>query len=301
MSLMRPVLNLMLRLFEQPYLARVNEPADVRASFDRKARLMFRSPRGTRCEWDDLGGVRALRVCHGQAQGDAQILYLHGGAYVFGSPRSHQGIAGQMSRLTGLPVWLPHYRLAPEHPFPAALDDALAACRAMPSPVIIAGDSAGGGLALALLARICAEGLPQPLMTISFSPFADMTYSGGSIKSNARAEVMLPVRRLEELREMYLQGADPRDPRCSPLFADFKGAGPVVMTASDSEILRDDARRMAARLRGQGVAADLIEGRGLPHAWPYFHPILPEARATLRDIAARIARVIPPSSPQSGS
>lgn len=291
----------MLRLFEQPYLARVVEPADVRASFDRKARLMFRPPRGTRRDWGDLGGVRSLNVVHRNAEGPAQMLYLHGGAYVFGSPRSHQGIAGQLSRLTGLPVWLPDYRLAPEHPFPAALDDALAAYRAMSGPVILCGDSAGGGLVLALLARICAESLPQPLMTIAFSPFVDMTYSGASIKTNAKAEVMLPVQRLEELREMYLQGADPRAPGASPLFAGFTGAGPVVMTVSDSEILQDDARRMQARLTEQGVKAELIEAHGLPHVWPYFHPILPEARTTLRQIAARIAAVTAPSSRQSGS
>lgn len=295
MSLIRPLLNLALRLFERPYLSRATDPARVRASLDRKARLMFRPPLGTKRQWCDLNGVSTLKVAHRDADSSVKILYFHGGAYVFGSPRSHHGVAGQLSRLTEMPVFLPHYRLAPEHPFPAALDDALAAYRAISGPVIIGGDSAGGGLALALLARICAGNLRQPLMTFAFSPFTDMTYSGASIQNNAKSEVMLPVHRMEELRDIYLQGADPRDPRASPLFADFTGAGPVVITASDSEILQDDSRRMVTHLQSQNVTADLIMGHDLPHVWPYFCSILPEARQTLRDIAGKIRQITPVS------
>ena len=216
------------------------------------------------------------------------ILYLHGGGYVFGSSDTHRAMLGRLSLLSGLPACLPDYRLAPEHPFPAAVDDALAVNAALagrPGGVIIGGDSAGGGLALAVLAEILRQGGACPRAAFAFSPLTDMTFSAPSIAANAGSEVVLPAHRAQEIAELYLVGADPRDPRASPLFADFRGAPPVWLAASDSEILLDDTRRMAERLRKQGVEVHQQIGHDFPHVWPFFQPFLPEARTTLRALA----------------
>ncbi|SEQ11604.1 alpha/beta hydrolase [Thalassovita taeanensis] len=290
MSLRRPVLNLVLRLTEKPYLARVQDPEKARAGFEGKARLWFRAPRGTTTTQVMLGSVPALRVEALQAGDPGVVLYFHGGAYVFGSPRTHRGMLAHLSRMTGLPAILPYYRLAPENPFPKALDDALSSYRALlasvpPEQIVLGGDSAGGGLVLALVAALRQAGAPLPRAAFALSPFTDMSFSGASIQRNARCEVMLPTSRLTELRDMYLQGADPKDPRASPLFGDFNGSGPVLLTVSDAEILEDDSLRMADVLRAQGVHVDLLHRGGLPHVWPMFQRLLPEADRDLAEIA----------------
>ncbi|NHX27833.1 alpha/beta hydrolase, partial [Escherichia coli] len=193
------------------------------------------------------------------AMSDAVILYFHGGGYVMGSARTHRAMLATLSEMAGVPACLPDYRLGPEHPFPAAFDDAVAAYRGLLArgfrgdQIILGGDSAGGGLALALLAEICRAGMPQPLMSFAFSPLTDLTMTSASLRDNARREVMLPPERMAELPRDYLNGADPRDPRVSPLYGRFDGAGPVYLTSSTHEILLDDSRNMAARLQEQGV------------------------------------------------
>ncbi|WP_300548663.1 alpha/beta hydrolase [Roseovarius sp.] len=290
MSLRRAVLNLQLRLMEKPHLARARDPAKLRRSFERKAWCLFRSPRGSRFERETLGDVPVLWASGPWAMRDAGpvILYFHGGGYVFGSARTHKAMLARLSSLCGLPACLPDYRLAPEHAFPAAIEDALDAYRALadhPGGVVLGGDSAGGGLALALLAEIARLGLRPPLGTFAFSPLTDMTFSGPSIKANARADVLLPVTRIGDMAQMYLQGGDPADPRATPLGADFKGAPPVWLAVGDTEILLDDTRRMAARLEAQGVATECRIEHDLPHVWPLFQGLLPEAQDTLYQVA----------------
>ena len=188
-------------------------------------------------------------------------------------------------------VILPDYRLAPEHPFPAALADARAAWDALAAegrPMVLGGDSAGGGLALALLAGLLADGAPLPRLTFAFSPLTDMTFASRSMAENRDTDVLLPAHRAEELARMYLGDADPRDPRASPLCAGFAGAPPVWLAVSGTEILRDDTLRMAAHLRASGVAVTLETHPDLPHVWPFFARYLPEGRATLARLAARI-------------
>ena len=186
---------------------------------------------------------------------------------------------------------LPAYRLAPEAAFPAAIEDAMTAYRAVtgrPGCVVLGGDSAGGGLALAVLAEILREGLPKPLGVFALSPLTDLRFSGESARTNAKRDVLLPVERASEMADMYLQGADPSDPRASPLLANFDGAPPVWLTVGDTEILLDDTRRLADRLREAGVDVCVRVEHDLPHVWPIFYSVLPEARSTLRDIAGWI-------------
>lgn len=303
MSLVRRVLNAYLRLTEKPFLARVAEPDLLRQSFEKKAKLLFHPPGGSVFADATLAGVP---VHHVRAQGVDEeagplILFFHGGAYVFGSSRTHRAMLARLSAMSGLPAVLPDYRLAPENPFPAAVEDALAVYRAVmdrPGGVILGGDSAGGGLALALLAEVLRAGLPAPRGLFGLSPLTDLSFSGQSVTMNEATDVVLPAARAEEAATMYLDGADPRDPRASPLFAAFDGAPPVWITAGDTEILLDDTRRMTGRLREQGVVVTEVIEHDLPHVWPIFQTTLPEGRATLQALAGWISSL---SRPTDGS
>ena len=232
------------------------------------------------------------------------LLYFHGGGYVMGNPRTHAALGRYLARKTGFETCLPDYRLAPEHPFPAAFEDALLVWQALAvrgiaaNRIALGGDSAGGGLALALLAHLCATDAPRPRCVFTFSPFTDLTLSGASITTNARSEILLPVTRLEQLRTRVLDGADPADTRISPLFGRFHGAPPVLIQVARTEILLDDSRRMADVLRRDGAEVTLQEWGNLPHVWQFFHGWLPEARKALTDAAQFITGQFPtpPSS-----
>lgn len=212
-------------------------------------------------------------------------------AYVAGSPATHAATLGRLSRLA---VVAPDYRKAPEHPAPAAFEDAQAAHAALlaqgwaPGQIILGGDSAGGGLALALLADLCARDLRSAGL-IAFSPWTDLTLSGPSLRDNAAADPLLPVSRIAEAVAMVRGALDQGDPRLSPLFARFDRPPPVLILAGSDEVLSDDSRRMAAVLQAAGGAVTLEEVPKAPHVWPIFDGWLPEARAALHE-AARFAR-----------
>lgn len=289
MSVLRRGLNRYLRWTEKRRLARADDIDALRRSFALRARLFFHGPLGSRYAWDTLGGVPVQwATAQGVRREDGpMILYFHGGGYVFGSTNTHRAMLAHLSRRSGLPACLVEYRLAPEHPFPAAIEDAISAYRAISGRgVILGGDSAGGGLALALLAEILRRDLPQPLGAFAFSPFTDLTFSGASMVENAVAEVMLPASRIAEISDLYLAGASAEDPRASPLFADFAGAPPVWLAVGSTEILRDDSTRLSEKLTSEGVQVTLTFEEDLPHVWPIFHGVLPEARATLAALSA---------------
>jgi len=200
----------------------------------------------------------------------------------------------QLAKRLGARAVLPQYRLAPEAPFPAAPDDALTAWNALiaqgvaPQDIAIGGDSAGGALAFGLLSDLCAKGAPLPGAVFGFSPLTDMSYSGDSIRENAKSDVVLPAERVHEMGQIFLVGQPPEDPRISPAFGKFKGAGPVWITVGDTEILRDDARKLAQVCQRDAAEVTLVERHDLPHVWPIFHTILPEARESLDELAAWI-------------
>ncbi|AMY67874.1 alpha/beta hydrolase [Frigidibacter mobilis] len=305
MSRRLALLNAALRFGTRPALARMRDPVLARAVMERGARWMVRAPPHLLALDGPMGKVPGLRVSAGRVAPGHAILHLHGGAYVAGSPRTHQAMLGRLSRLAGLEVFAPAYRLAPEHPFPAALKDAEAAFAGLlargyaPERIALGGDSAGGGLAFALLARLCAAGSP-PGFAYGFSPWADLTGSGASIRSNAAADPMLPAARLADVAEFYLQGHPAADPGASPLFAQFPGAPPVLLQVGSTEILLDDSLRLAERLRGFGTAVDLQVLPGAPHVCHLFDGWVPEARAALRAAAAAIrAGLLRPGQPAS--
>ena len=289
MSWQLRLLNRHLRWFEKPALAR-HDKDRLRRSFAFKSRLYFHAPLSTSFERASLGGVPVQWARARGVRPAPVILYFHGGAYVFGTSTTHRAMLAKLSALTGLPACLPDYRLAPEHAFPAQIDDALACYRALRATheVIIGGDSAGGGLALALLHEILAQGLAPPMGVFAFSPLTDVTYTGASVAENAARDCVLSATRIGEMLEMFLRGQDPRDPRASPLFGRFTGAPLVWMTVGDTEILRDDTLRMQAALVAQGVQSVLSVKPDHPHVWPIFHNVLPEAGQTLRDLAGWI-------------
>ena len=285
------LLNFGLRHIARPFLARTKTPAHAEADFRRTARFAFLRPRGL--TFAPVPDTLLARITCGPVDDTAAILYFHGGGYVAGSAWTHRAMLGRLSKLSGLPVFAADYRLAQDAPFPAQFEDAQRAWTAltdqMPADrIVLGGDSAGGGLALALLAVLLAEHHPLPAGVFAFSPLTDVSYSGASVRENAAHDVVLPAERVLDMTAAFIGTGDRTDPRASPLFADFTGAPPIWLVAGDTEILLDDTRRMATRLREQGVAVDATIERDLPHVWPIFHNLLPEARKTLRDLGAWI-------------
>jgi len=298
MSWQARVLRSALGLTFKPVLTHTKSPDAVRARIDGAMMLSASPPPLTSILPATLGV--AGRWVRAQGANPAQvILYFHGGAYVMGSSLTHSGVAGHLSALSGASVFLPDYRLAPEHPFPAAFNDAVASYDALlgkgydPATIVLAGDSAGGGLALALLAHLCKRG-PRPAGAMVYSPLTDLTFSGASLVTNSSREQVLAPTRLTEVRAHILGGAKPgeaNDPRLSPLHASFPAPPPVQIHAAETEILRDDSLRMRSRLPD----AEIKLAGDLPHVWPLFHTVLPEARETLRQSGAFIRSCLTPS------
>ncbi|MFO1105213.1 MAG: alpha/beta hydrolase [Amaricoccus sp.] len=296
MSLRLSALNQLLRWVERPYMEQETDVVRARARLDRNAQ-MLPIRRGTRFQRTGLGGVPVIRIA-GQDDGDGPVLlWLHGGAYCIGSPDSHLRLVAELAARIGASAVLPAYRLAPEHPFPAAPDDALAAYEALlaeePGPIVLGGDSAGGGLAFALLHRILAQGLPTPCCVVAFSPWTDLTLSGESLVTLEAQDPLLPASRLAEVRDLYLTGQDAADPLASPRFGRFTGAPPALIQAGANEILRDDAVAMAARLEADAVPVELDLWPDVPHVWQFYSGLLPEADEALADAAAFIQARLP--------
>jgi monoterpene epsilon-lactone hydrolase len=291
-SLRARVLRHATRLLLRPILSGDDAAPQQRARLNRVAKLtQLLLPRGTLISQQTLGGVPAEWVESLRSGVQGYLLYLHGGAYAIGSPQVYRNLAAQLARRCAMRVITIDYRLAPEHPFPAARDDALAAYRGLldlgvaPQDIIIAGDSAGGGLTLACALAIREAGLPLPAGLICLSPWTDLTGSGDSMSRNAGTEVILSPAKIAVYASWYLNGADPRSPQASPLFADLKGLPPLLIQVADIEILFDDATRLAAAAKRAGVDTKLQVSPGLWHVWQLYAGQLPEADDALRRIA----------------
>lgn len=295
MSLRLILANLYLRRMVRPTLARLSDPQAARRNLERSAALVPGVPREARYLADSLpgpgGAIPVEWVSCGRAERRRIILYLHGGAYLMGSPRTHRSITAMLARLTGMRVMVPDYRLAPEHPAPAAVEDALAAYATLlaqgyaPGDIALAGESAGGGLVFAMLLMAQAKGYPPPGCVVAFSPWVDLAHTGTSIRTNAATEAMLPAERVDEVARYYIGDSDPRDPLISPLYGSFTAPPPAFITVGETEILRDDAFRMAETLRAAGGEVELQGIPGVPHAWQFFGPHLPEARVSMEAAA----------------
>ncbi|GKY89358.1 alpha/beta hydrolase [Sinisalibacter aestuarii] len=283
------------RRFARRQIARVPDPLPLRPMFDRLARRLFRVPPYTLVGEAALApGLPALIVSNRPGTHPVRprkaVLYLHGGAFVAGHPSAFVAMLARIARLTRCEVFVPDYRLAPEHPFPAAVEDARTAWDGLiargyrPGDIVIGGDSAGGNLALGLLAALLDDRI-RPAGLFAFSPVTDLTFSGATIATNAARDAVLPAARRDDLMGFYLQGARADDPRASPLLADFPDPPPVFLQYAATEILADDSRRMAAKLRAPGGEVVLDEWPDAPHVWVLFDGILPEARQALIRVA----------------
>jgi len=265
--------------------------------------LMQKTPaaEGVSDEATTIGGVPGW-WCRPSVIDDAVILYLHGGAYTVGSANAYRHFAGQIAARVKTPVFVVDYRLAPEHLFPAAALDAEAAYRGLAaagfSRIAIVGDSAGGGLALATterMTRASRDGhMPCPMAAVAMSPWTDLTLSGDSITTRAKRDPILQVAALKEASRIYLGSHDPSDPRASPLQGDLEGLPPVLLQVGDDEILLDDARRYADRLRAAGSSAELHVWKGMVHVFPANIALLQAAREALDGIGVFLRRHLVP-------
>jgi len=229
-----------------------------------------------------LGERPALYVEPSNGLRPGTILYFHGGGYVFGSPETALSLTGNLVTKTGLRAFSLDYRLAPEHPFPAAIEDALGAYRAVldsredPSTIAFAGDSAGGGLTVAACLAARGAGLPMPAAIVGFSPGLDATRSGESMDTKAGIDPFFTRENLGHTEAMYLAGADPHQPMLSPaILAGLTGFPPILLQAGTSEMLLDDSTRLAARARAAGVDVILDITADVPHVFQAF--VLDEA------------------------
>lgn len=243
-----------------------------------------------------FGGVAVELLSGENADASRAILYIHGGAWITGSPQTHRSITRRLARLTGFPVFAVDYRLAPEYPWPAALDDCMNVWEALsergllPQNVAVAGDSAGGNLTLALALKLKAEGRPLPAALVCLSPVTDLTGSGESYKTNARADAVFTPELMAKFAPLYVADADIRDPLISPLFGDPTGLPPTLFQVAGTEILRDDSVRMAGKMRASGVDVTLDVWPGLWHVWQMSASKLPEGVQALEKIAEFLRR-----------
>jgi len=280
------LLNAALRLYLRPRAAQVKTPLDLRRLPDSRPP----APRGVRFRSDRVGGVEGEWA---EAEGEATALmcYLHGGGYTSLAPRDYRALTGGFAK-RGFRVFAVDYRLAPEHPFPAALDDAAAVFRAMAGgderPVVVCGDSAGGGLAAALMLRLRDEAAPLPAAACLFSPWLDLTNASASRATNSQRDHAIgPMASgaMDMFASTYANGTDLREPAVSPVFGSLEGLPPTVLFVGESEVLRDDSVCFAERGRREGVTIHLEVWPDVPHVWPILHALLPEGRKAI-DLSA---------------
>ena len=244
---------------------------------------------GVPCEWVSVDDT---------AEAEGVILYFHGGGFVAGGPASHRDLAWRLSRASGMRVLLVQYRLAPEAPYPAQLDDATAVWRELlnrgldPRHSAFAGESAGGNLTLALALSLRDRGETLPAALAVFSPWGDLTHSGDSILINAKRDQMLPVRLLDAVADLYAAGADKRSPLLSPVFADYRGLPPLQLQVSEREVLLDDTRRICDAAERAGIAVECRTWSKVPHAFPVFAQYLPEGKKAIERAGAFLRDVI---------
>lgn len=256
----------------------------------------LRTPPGTRVETVELGGVPAAWISPKDLDPGAPVLlYLHGGAYVAGSSYTHRRMIGYLAKYAGMRALVPNYRLAPEYPFPAGLDDCLATYRALaetvpPERIAVAGDSAGGGMTMALLLALRDAGEPLPKTAVLFSPWLDLTGSGDSATTRSKADPMFNIADMPKASAYYTPAERQREPLVSPVFADHSGLPPMLVQVGDDEILLSDSTRLADSVSAAGGDLTLKVWPGMWHVFQYYVRRIPEAEHALNDAGRYLAR-----------
>lgn len=252
----------------------------------------MRVPDGFTTQETEVGGVRALRFEPTGETRPGTILFFHGGSFVAGSPETHLGLTGELVARTGFTAISVDYRLAPEHPFPAGIEDTTAAYQALleaghvPESIAFSGDSAGGGLTITTLLRARERGLPTPAAVAAFSPGLDSEGTGESNTTKAGIDPILTLESVQPSRQMYRGDADPTDPLLSPAeYADLTGFPPLLIQVGTNEILLDDSTRLAKRARDVGVDVILDVTADVPHVFQTYTAVLDEADEALERAA----------------
>lgn len=266
-------------------------PPDPVASRAFTERFTLPALPGVKREDGEVGGVAGEWLTGRGGAAAPTLLFLHGGAFAICSPATHRPLTSAFAR-RGFRVFVPAYRLAPEHPFPAALEDSVAVCRGLlangvdPDRLAIAGDSAGGNIALATLVRLRDLGIRGPAAGALFSPWTDLACTGATIRSNAERDPLFHPDQTGATARLYLGETDPRDPLASPFYADFAGLPPLLIHAGDDEILLDDSRRVADRARAAGIEVSFRTFASVVHGWQILAGLLPEATQSVDEAAA---------------
>ncbi len=254
-------------------------------------------PPGIRWQPREVNGIPGDWIIPPNARPDVLLLYLHGGGYVLRTPRVHRVLVGRLAQAAGCAAFIPDYRLAPEHPFPAALDDVQAAYRGLlatyaPGKIVIAGDSAGGGLTAALLLRLRDTGDPLPAAACLLSALLDCTFSDPAQPALQASDPYLRLSDLAMMARHYCGTHDPHDALISPVFADLHGLPPLLVYAGEHEVLRSDAVTFAASARRDGVDVTLTVWAGMVHAFPLFAGFVPEGKRAVEQIGLFFRRYV---------
>lgn len=266
---------------------------EVRVSAAKTTKMLGKLPKGVEAVPGTIGEMPAEWIQPVQPAADGAILYFHGGGYILGSIEAHRGIVAKFVRGSGMRALLFGYRLAPEHRFPAALDDAVAAYRWLlsegisPAKIVFAGDSAGGGLCLATLLALRDRQVPLPAAAVALSPWTDLKNTGESLRTNA-AKCMAPTNSWVVCANHYLGEQDPGQPYASPLYGDLRGLPPLFVIAGGDETMLSDSTRFARKAEEAGVAVTLKVGEGMCHCYPACAPMFPEATRAMEEICAFI-------------
>lgn len=299
-SFLKLTLRLVLRYLARPMLGPPVSTAIQRQWIWLLTRTMLTAP-GVRRSVETCGGSPCERLQSPAGGSERAVLYLHGGAYVLGSPASHRALTSHLAVFADATVLVPEYRLAPEHPYPAALDDALAAYLRLleqfaPEHIAISGDSAGGGLALALAIALRDRGHPLPAALVLIAPWVDLSASGESMRTRAARDVMLRGAWSVTSAAMYRGTFAADDPLLSPLFADLRGLPPTLIQIGSEEILFSDAERLEQALKAAGVAVQRQVFEGLWHVFHLHARMLRESDAAIFDMAAFMRTAWDPST-----
>jgi len=251
-------------------------------------------PAGCRFEESVWGGIACEDITPARARPSRTIFYLHGGAFQTCSPRTHRAPVALLADIAAARAVVVDYRLGPEHPYPAAAEDAVAAYLALietrkPSSIVVVGDSAGGGLALMLALRLKARGAPQPAGYCLLSPWADFTQSARTYQTRAEADLLVSKERLDAVAAGYLAGHDPRDPLASPVFGDFAGLAPMLVHVGADEVLLGDAIAITEAAGAANVAVRLEVWPDMPHVWHNLFDRLEEGRRAMAVVGQWIA------------
>ena len=257
---------------------------------------MFKPPKGVQIVKELAGGVPAEWLIPPVVSDGRVVLYLHGGSYVAGSPDSHRSLAANIAIASKARALVIDYRLAPEHPHPAAVEDAVTAYKWLINNQVdarhlaVAGDSAGGGLTLALLVSLRDTNIPLPAAAVCLSPWTDLAFSGETWKSKAAVDLVIYAYKELEFAAMYLGGLDPKTPLASPLYADLKGLPPLLVQVGTDEVLLSDSTRLVDRAKEAGVDAVLDEWEKMQHVWQFAAGFIPEGRRAIAGIGEFIDR-----------